>query len=154
MGYGLIVQMGLVLVIASCAFALFRGGSAERWGSLLIIADYVAADVAMLLDWPRFPVTAVFVLDFILAVALLIVAIRFSSLWLGAAMMLQSIALCSYGLAATGDGLHGVGYIRLNNILSFTMYGCVIAGTIASWRKRIRLRRGEGGSAMAGTVLA
>ncbi len=154
MSHALFVQLEFVLTIGACAFSLLKGGVAERWGATLIVGDYVLAEIAVLLSYPHFPTSINFALDFALAVALLIVAIRFSSLWLGGAMLLQSIALCSYGFAASGDGLHNRSYVILNNGLSLLMLACIVSGAVGSWRKRIKMRRVEGALAVANTVVA
>ncbi len=150
----LLVQLELSLMLVTCVFGLLKGGAAERVGSLAILAAYVGDNVAVSLNLHHFPTFWVFVSDFALAGALLFIAIRYTSLWLGCAMLLQSISLCSYALAASGDGLHNRSYVILNNSLSLLMLACIIAGTIVSWRKRIRLRKAEGDAAMAQVVPA
>jgi hypothetical protein len=132
----LLLKAEIVIIFLCCAFGLFKGGPAERVGSLLIMSFYVIGDVLLVLAGSRFPLTTIFVGDFILALSLLAVAIRYSSLWLGCAMLLQSVALCSQGLAFSGDGLGPHEQLWLNNCVSMSMMGCIIAGSIASWRRR------------------
>lgn len=154
MGNSLLTKIEIALMAGACALSLLRGGAAERWGAALIVGVYILADISIFVAFPHFPTIINFGLDFGLAVGLLVVAIRFSSLWLGGAMMLQSIALCSYGLTASGDGLQVRSYIVLNNVLSLLMLGCIVAGTVGSWRRRLRARRMHDGSAGIETALA
>ena len=149
-----LVQLELTLLVATCAFAMIKGGAAERLGSVAILASYMGDNVAIALDLGKFPLFWIFASDFALAMGLLIIAVRYTSLWLGGAMLLQSIALCSYGLAVTGDGLQNRSYIALNNILSFLMLACILAGTVASWRKRVAGRKAEGAVAAPGIAPA
>jgi hypothetical protein len=141
MFWHLLLKAEIFLIFLCCAFGIVKGGPAERAGASLILAAYLICDVALALYKLSFPTTAIFVSDFVLAISLLAVAIRYSSLWLGCAMMLQSIALCSQGLAFGGDGLRAHEQLWLNNCVSMLMMACIIAGSISSWRRRIKARR-------------
>jgi len=92
---------------------------------------------------------AIFVGDFVLAIGLLIIAVRYSSLWLGCAMLLQSIDLCSQGLAFSGDGLGVQSQLWLNNGVSMAMMACIVAGSASSWRRRLKVQNGSAARATA-----
>jgi hypothetical protein len=136
MFWHLLLQAEIILIFVCCALGILRGGPAERIGALAILSSYVIADVALGLAGPRFPITTIFLVDFVLALTLLAVALRYSSLWLGCAMLLQSIALCSQGLAFGGDGLGAHEQLWLNNCVSMLMMACILAGSISAWRRR------------------
>lgn len=145
MGHTWISQLETLVVLGVCVFAWLKGGPPERYGALFIFVTNAAADVAMRLA-PRgaghtvFPDTIVFTLDFVLAVGLLILAIRYSSMWLGAAMLLQSAGLGLHGLEFVGDGVSRRAYITAIVVMTMLMMLCIAAGTIVSWRRRIRER--------------
>ncbi len=74
-------------------------------------------------------------IDFALASGLLFIALRFSSVWLGGAMLLQSIALCLQAFDFVGDGPSIPAHYLINDLLSYAMVACLIAGLAGSWRR-------------------
>ncbi len=140
MSWHLLLQAEIAAIFVCCAFGLVKGGPAERAGAMLILLAYVAGDIAFVVAKPNFPTTVIFGADFVLAICLLVVAIRYSSLWLGCAMLLQSVALCSQGLTFSGDGLGLQDQIWLNNCVSMCMMACIVGGSISSWRRRVKAR--------------
>jgi hypothetical protein len=143
MAWHLLAQIEVVFTLCCCAFGLIKGGPAERIGAILIVVSYVVGDIAFAFAKPNFPTSAIFGIDFLLAVSLLAVAIRYNSLWLGCAMVLQSVDLCSQGLSFSGDGLGVQDELWLNNGVSVLMLSCVVAGSAASWRQRVRSRNAQ-----------
>jgi hypothetical protein len=138
--WSLLVRLEVILIVSGCAISILKGAPADRLGALLIFFFYMADELTFLVSSQRFPTTVIFFGDFVLAFGLLLVAIRYSSLWLGCAMLLQSIDLCSQGLALGGDGLNTEAQIWLNNAISMAMVGSVVMGTLVSWRRRIKAR--------------
>ena len=123
-------------LLAVCLLAWWRGAAAEQFGSLIILIADVAADLALAVAYPKFPEMSMCAIDFALACGLLFIALRYSSLWLGGAMMLQSIALCLQAFDFAGDGPSTITHVIANNMISYAMVTCLIAGLIASWRKQ------------------
>ncbi|MHB8285311.1 MAG: hypothetical protein ACYDD1_11600 [Caulobacteraceae bacterium] len=135
--WSLLVRLEVALIVSGCVMSIIKGAPADRAGASLILLFYMADELTFLVSQQRFPTTLIFFGDFILAVGLLVVAIRYSSLWLGCAMLLQSIDLCSQGLALGGDGLSTEAQIWLNNAISMAMVASVVMGASISWRRRI-----------------
>jgi hypothetical protein len=136
MGHSWISIAALGTLVLTCLFAWFRGAAAERWGATWVLAMYVASDIAIGLTYPHVPQMILFSLDFLLAAGLLILAIRYSSLWLGTAMLLQSIALCAHAFRLAGEGLRALQWMILNNVISELMLVCIVIATAISWRAR------------------
>lgn len=112
---------------------------------MLILALNVAAEIALALNFPHFPGAILASLDFLLAAGLLLLAVRYSSLWVGVAMLLQSVSLCSHAFVFDGLGLGPQQRVELNNAISLLMLGCVVVATIMSWRAKTQaLSRGPG----------
>ena len=132
------VILGVTLIAGVCVFAIVMGGAAERLGAICIIAANAVAEFVMLVSNWRYSASSIFVIDFILAICLLLVAIRFGSLWLGAAMILQGIALCAHALIQMGDEIPARIHLYLNNSLTYLMLGCIMLGTLANIRRRRR----------------
>ena len=137
---------GPALLLVVCALAWFKGSSAERYGSLLILCLNLAGDIVLALSFPRFPGFTLASLDFILAAGLLVLAVRYSSVWLGVAMLLQSVSLCSHAFLFEGLGLNPNQRVELNNAVSNLMLACIIAGTfVSSHTRRKRLMEAASG---------
>jgi hypothetical protein len=144
MSWHLLLELEIVVIVSCCAFGIAKGAAAERLGSLLILFFYMVDVFAFKANRSIFPVYAIFVGDFVLATGLLVIALRYSSLWLGCAMLLQSIDLCSQGLALSGDGLSVQGQLWLNNGVSMTMMACVVVGASVSSRRRVKAQKAQG----------
>ena len=136
MGHSWISIAGWAVIAFTCVFAWMRGAAAERWGSLWVLVMDLASDAAIAFTYPRPPEMILFSLDFLLATGLLVLAVRYSSLWLGIAMLLQAVALCAHAFRLVGEGLETVSWIVLNNVLSELMLVCIMIATAISWRRR------------------
>jgi hypothetical protein len=92
--HSLYAQLSIVALALCCGFALWKGALAERAGAALILATWIVTLIASE-SAPRhhFPAAGFLVSDAVLATGLLILALRFSSWWLGAAMLLQAAGL-------------------------------------------------------------
>ena len=134
--------VGPALLLAVCAFAWLKGAPAERYGSLLILALNLLADFALALTYPRFPGLILALLDFTLSAGLIILAVRYSSVWLGLAMLLQSVSLCSHAFLFDGFGLGPTQRVELNNGVSYLMLVCMVVASTISWHSRSK-RSGE-----------
>lgn len=133
-------ELEIASTLFACVFCLVKGGLPERWGSGAILVSYVVADIIIFASRPEFPTKLIFACDFTLAFTLLVVAVRYGSLWLGCAMMLQAVIMCSEGMSFGGDGLNESTQKMLNDSLSMAMLACVVASTVLSWRRRVRAR--------------
>jgi hypothetical protein len=143
MFHSLYSQLGFVALFGVCGLAIGKGGPAERGGAVLILLTWIGAMVE--LAFTRQYVSAVpFLLsDAALAIGLLVLAIRYSSLWMGGAMLLQAIGL-SFHAAYFGADKAEISahllrfYVLGKNLASGTMLLVILAGTLASWGKRLR----------------
>lgn len=130
---------GVALVLAGCIFSLWKGGSAERLGGAIVLANLLAA---MLIGNSR-PLgsepVAELVVDALTALALLGVVLVYGNLWLGGAMLLYSIQFtlhAFYSVTERGpDRLHAV----VNNLDSLGIIFCLVVGTVVAWRRRTRV---------------
>ena len=122
-------------------FCVLKGGPAERIGASFVLAAYILADIAFAFAHPHLPIVVEFAIDFGLAISLLAVALRYTNLWLGGAMLVQSFNLCFESIWLDGDGTSSSATDVVTNCLSAAMMTCIFAGAIASWRKRIKLRQ-------------
>jgi len=133
----------ILLAVAVAPFALWKGDRAAR------IAGVVSALNALLL-----PASRIFLqkhvgevvqltVDFVWAVGLLMLVVRFAYRWLGVTMLLQAVqfSLHAYYLVMDmpTDRLHA----WINNLDTTGISLSIAAGTILAWRRRIALDQEE-----------
>ena len=127
-------------ILCVAALAWWRGAPAEKFGGLSNAG-------ASLLFWAAqgvLPSEAIepllLALDGFLALTFLFLAVRYASIWLGVAMLLQGAQFSLHAFylvsARAPDALFGV----VNNLISFGVLCCILFGTVASWRQRERAR--------------
>jgi hypothetical protein len=140
---------GLGALAATSGFAWWKGGRPERLGALVFGIGTVGADIWRAASGQQVPVFPMFAADIFMALGFLYIAVRYSSLWLGAAMMLQSasFALHAAGLADPArPRWHGmIVYLLLNNVLSYLTLAALAGGTVATiiHRRRETRRKAE-----------
>lgn len=126
----------LVFSLLICLFAFLKGGPAERIGAAVILANLLAG-----LATEAFIRTQLVVLsiDGLTAVVLLVLAVRFASLWLGAVMLLYALQFGLQAFYLVMERPRDVLHVVINNVDFFSVSLCLAAGTILAWRRRARL---------------
>ena len=114
--------------VSGLSFAM--GAAAERSGAALLLIVNLASSLAIVLSAPKVPQMSLFWLDLVLAAGLLIITFRFSSLWLGAAMLLQSAILFGHALALGNEEISSYGFMLMNNLVSWLMYACLLGADV------------------------
>ena len=127
-------QIGLILMIVTCLFALLKGGAAERYGASLIGTAWIASLGFQVLTPTGGREVTLLIVDFLLACGLLAIAIRYASLWIGTAMLLQAAILALHAEAMGGttfsDRYHF--YVALN-VCSFGMLMPIAWASAVHW---------------------
>lgn len=136
-------QIGIVALVSAFAFSLWKGDAAERLGGgMNLAAGLFAMFLHPLLNSDVQPV-AQLVVDAALAAGFLFLAIRFASLWLGVAMLLQAVQFSLHAFYLVQETPHDWTFFRINNFDSWGIILCIVGGTALSWRRRERKRRLE-----------
>lgn len=141
-----ISQILLAYTAATCAFAWWKGGRAERLGALLVCADWLFIWLAQtLLNSHQMTLRAVAVpalaADFFMCLGFLWLCFRFGDTWLGAALVVQGAQFAVYGSYIAGDGAHAYAHVLLANAASFVLLDILIVATAIAWWRRTRARR-------------
>ena len=125
-------------ILGVTVFAWAKGGWPERLGASLNLLIAVLFLVLQFGMPPAMLAPGLLVLDGLLGVGFLGLAIRYTSLWLGAAMLLQaaqfSLHAFYYVTTKTFDLLFAV----VNNVVSWGILIAIVAGTFASWAQTRR----------------
>jgi riboflavin transporter FmnP len=141
MHLGLFALLGYVLLVFTFAFALWKGGVAERiGGSMNLAAGILVLSLHWLIGADAQPI-AELVVDAALAAGFLFLAIRFASLWLGVAMLLQAVQFSLHAYYMVTEIPHDWNYARINNVDTTGINLMIIAGTVIALRKRARDQR-------------
>jgi len=131
----------LLLVAGGCLFALWKGGSAERAGAAIILANLIllwAADRMLAkLSSGVFGLTV----DGLTALALLVVVLRYASLWLGGVMLLIAIEFGLHAFYFVTERPFDLLHVIVNNCDTMGVVICLVAGTVAAWHARSRAAR-------------
>jgi predicted neutral ceramidase superfamily lipid hydrolase len=145
MFYRIEPYLALVLMFGTTAFAAWKGSAPERLGTVMIMVAWVAMLVVAKLAHPFIPVMTFLALDGLLAFGFLVVAVRYSSLWLGAAMICQAILFGAHALRLSDSGKVLWGgmdaYIVVSNFVGFLVLFILIGGTFATIARRRRADR-------------
>ena len=147
-------QLGIVALVGALAFALWKGDSAERVGGGINLAAGLFAMFLHPLLSPDVQPVAQLVVDAALAAGFLFLSIRFASLWLGVAMLLQAVQFSLHAYYMVGDLKHDHLFAEINNVDSWGIIFCIIGGTAVSWRRRLAKRRKEAAKAAVSATSA
>ena len=134
-------QLSFVALSVCCGLAVWKGGPAERSGAVMILVAWLGSTLIQALAKAYILPIVFLASDAVLAAGLLFLAIRFSSLWLGAAMLLQAFGLCLFVVffvvvKADLDRHTLRLYIAGKNLSSFAMLLVILVAGLVAWRKR------------------
>jgi hypothetical protein len=145
-----LAYLGLAGVIGIAALALWKGGAAERFGvivyfSVSLVHMLIRADPTSLM----YSYETLFA-DLLIAAGFLVLALRYSSLWLAGAMVAQGLATAIHGFHLEDEQINqhllwkGMNvWIVANNAISAIVFWMLLGATIATWRKRRKAKRLE-----------
>ena len=128
--------------------ALAKGGAPERWGAGVMVAEWTAELVVdNFFSAGDVAVAPTIILDAALAFALLSLALRYGRLWLGLAMILQSVMLALHAFALSDDSPGYLAYATALNLLTCAVVLNLLSATLSAWRKRARAQGATLGAA-------
>ena len=135
-----------------CLLAWAKGGPSEKAGAALIATAWTVSIAAGLtgLTSPYFMLG----LDGAAALGFLVLALMFSSAWLGVAMLLQAGELFLHSAYLAGDGSHMRTYVERVNLLSAATLWLFLGAVLFAWGRRVWLRRREAVQALPTPVSA
>jgi hypothetical protein len=130
--------LGWAATLLVCGLAWARGGPPERWGSLIVLVGAIVYPLIQLfLPAPSRP--GVYLLcEGLYGFSFLMLALRYTSPWLGGAMLLQAIQFSLHAYYIIGEKPHDRTYGMVNNLNSAGVLVCILFGIFAAWRKQAR----------------
>lgn len=134
-----IVLAFILLGVAVCLFAFWKGGAAERLAAVIVLVNIVLDPVAAVALSPGAESIFRLTSDGLAAMGMLAITLRYASPWLGAVMLCYGaqFTLHSYYFVTDrpkNDDLHAV----INNLNFGGIVLCLFIATVVVWSRRSR----------------
>jgi hypothetical protein len=126
-----------ISILLVAAFAWWKGGVAERLSgaaNAVVAALYIVCQLTILKS-NSFQVVLL-VIDCGLALTFLALAVRYASLFLGAAMILQGAQFSLHAYYMVAERPIDLLYVSANNVISWLVLACIVIATLYTWSKR------------------
>lgn len=137
-----------LLLVATCLFAIWKGGPAERAGASVVLVMVIferLAQAAMPQGWW---VILGLSCDALTALGLLAVTLRYASLWLGGAMLFYAAQFTLHSFYfVTGRPDADLLHMVLTDFNFGAILVCLVVGTVLAWRTRLRAEAAAAGVA-------
>jgi hypothetical protein len=133
--------LGMAATFMVCGLAWMRGSSAERWGCVIVLVGSAVSLLIQLLLPPGLRSVVALLCEGVYGLSFLLLALRYTSPWLGGAMLLQAIQFSLHAYYIIGERPHDNTYSLVNNLNSAGVLICILLGIAASWRRRVRAAR-------------
>jgi len=121
-----------------CGLAWIKGAAAERWGSVIVLIGAIVALLVQMLLPARSESIAMLLCEGLYSLAFLMLALRYTSPWLGGAMLLQAMQFGLHAYYIVAERQHDLTYGVVNNLNSAGVLICILLGIVASSRRRAR----------------
>ena len=121
-------------IIAVCAFGMLKGGAAERVGAAMTFLISIAFVVVNEIVPEGSRAVPHLVLDGVLALSFLVLAVRFASLWIGSAMLLQGVQFSLHAYFLVTKIAPGRTYAIVNNLVTWGTLAGILIGTLVILR--------------------
>lgn len=131
-------SVAALLILGVPALAWRFGGPAERWGALLNSALTLTVMAGQIATKDPRPSLVVLGGDFTLACGFLILALRYSNIWLGVAMLLQSAELTLNAVTLSAGRQPSALDALVTNLISLAVVATILGGAWTNWRRAKR----------------
>jgi len=129
-----------LLTLGICLLALWKGGPPERFGAGAILGIVILGRLIGLLLNPETYPTLRLIEDGLTALALLAVAVRYASFWLGGAMLLYAALFALHAAYFVIGRKPDLIYTVVIDVCFLGVSICLGVGTAVFWRNRVRKR--------------
>ncbi len=123
----------LTAILLVAVFAAYKGGPAERLGACLNVLDALAVQTLQVASSGASLELGLLVVDGLMGIGLIVLAVRYTSLWIGAALLLQAAQFTLHGFYYVTHKPMDWLFAIVNNSVSWGLLLCIIAGTLGTW---------------------
>lgn len=125
--------IGWLVLLGTCLYAWFKGAAPERFGAALLFLATLAGFVIDHALPSEARTTPTLIGEGLLALGFLLLAIRYTSLWLGGAMILQGLQFSLHAFYLVMERGHDWLFAAVTNLVTFGIIGCILLGTTLNW---------------------
>lgn len=134
----LLILFGWMLILGVTLLAWRLGGKVERQAAGLVVIMSLAITLIGLIPDKEMQKPAYFLVDGLFGAGLLILALRYTTAWLGVAVLLQAAQFSLHAYYLVAGKMYDKLYAMVNNLVSLGVLLCLVAGCLLAWRKRRR----------------
>lgn len=127
--------LGWVTTLLVCGLAWWKGGPAERLGAAIIVAAAAAVWACHETLAPANANLALLIIDGAMAAGFLVLALRYASPWLGAAMLLQATQFSLHAYYLVIEKAHDRLYSIANNLVTIGVLVSILIGVFYAARR-------------------
>lgn len=131
---------GWTLILGVSLLAWRLGGRVERQVALLVVVMSLAITLIGLIPDKAIQKPSYFLVDGLFGAGLMVMAMRYTTAWLGVAVLLQAAQFSLHAYYLVGGKMYDTFYAMVNNLVSLGVLVCLTAGCLLAWRKRRRAR--------------
>jgi hypothetical protein len=142
-GYHILFYVGMAAALGVGVFGLWKGDTPVRYAVLTLLTVELATFIINPKVGDVGGESVLLVVDFAFAVILLVLAVRFASLWIGAAMILQAAQFSLHAYYLVMELPHDRLHAWINNTDNWGILISICLGTILAIRRRKALAREE-----------
>lgn len=138
MPVSLVVQLLYLWTLLACAFALWKGGPAERFGAGVIFLSTAAPPALRALAPASLSGIVDLTADGLVGVAFLLLTLRYGRAWLGVTMLLFAAQFALHSFYAVTQRPSDLLHARINNIVFLGVSLSLSVGALLAWWRRRR----------------
>lgn len=136
--------LAMFFSVAVAPFALWKGDTAARIAGVGSAMNALVLPASRVFFREHVGEVVQLVFDFVWAVGLLILVVRFAYRWLGVTMLLQAVQFSMHAYYLVTEIPHDHGPQQLmhawvNNLDATGISLSIVAGTVLAWRRRVAL---------------
>ncbi|SFK53192.1 hypothetical protein [Caulobacter sp. UNC279MFTsu5.1] len=135
----LLILFGWSLILGVSLLAWRLGGRVERQVALLVVVMSLAITLIGLIPDKTIQKPSYFLVDGLFGAGLLVMAMRYTTAWLGVAVLLQAAQFSLHAYYLVAGKLYDTFYAMVNNLVSLGVLLCLAVGCLLAWRKRRRV---------------
>ena len=140
MFHSILPVLVILLTAAVAAFAAWKGDDAARIAAAINFLNAVALPlIRQAMQTPNEGEVLQLAGDFVWAVGLLILVVRYASLWLGLTMMLQAVQFSLHAYYLVMELPHDLLHAWVNNLDEVGISICIAVGVVSAIRRRMAL---------------
>ena len=131
-----LILFGWMLILGVGLLAWRIGGGVERQVAVLVVVMSLAITLIGLIPDKAIQKPSYFLVDGLFGAGLMVMALRYTTAWLGLAVLLQAAQFSLHAYYLVAGKLYDSFYAMVNNLVSLGVLLCLGGGCLLAWRNR------------------